>query len=111
MSNTKETCRKIAIRIADWFNRHWICKTIILFLPAVYMPIAVEKAGVQIGLTDDSGVMTSRGWILTVIIYMLALMVDILSSYKAKRDKKRDIERDLGHKKRNTRISGCNSKI
>lgn len=89
--------KKILKRIADFINEHWIWKTIILFLPSVYLPVIVKYAGENLGLSDQAGALTKMGVGLTIVVYVAALFVNVLSSYKSKKDKENELAKDLRH--------------
>lgn len=91
--------KRILKKVADCLNDHWIWKTIILFIPSIYLPVVIKYAGVQTHLVNAKGKLTRLGIIITITIYVLALAVNILSNYKSKRDKEKDLERDKLHKK------------
>lgn len=94
----KMVLRKFLKRVADWINEHWIWKTIILFIPSIYLPIIVKYFGEELALvTNDK--LNHIGIIATVVIYSLCLIINILTSYKAKRDIKTDEEKERCHKK------------
>lgn len=92
--------KKILKSFADFLNEHWIWKSIILFLPSIYLPIIVKYFGEKIHLVkkDDSS-LTKMGLIITVIIYLAVLFINILSSYKSKRDKEADELREKTYEK------------
>lgn len=95
---TKDSLKKILVCLADFLNEHWIWKTIILFIPSIYMPVIVKYSGEKLYLSFDNGELTLIGCIVTVIVYFIVLCVNILSSYKAKRDKEKDSEKEASHK-------------
>ena len=74
-------------KIADSLNEHWIWKTVILFLPSIYLPGIIKYAGEFFKLADSSGRLTNFGVGLTIALYSSVLVINILSNYKAKRDK------------------------
>ena len=80
---------KLLARLADMVNKHWIWKSIILFLPSVFLPVIVKYAGIQLGLASAVGDLTLLGGILTAVIYITAFLINVLSSYKSKYDKKK----------------------
>lgn len=82
-NKAKEALKKLA----DLLNEHWIWKTIILFLPAVYMPVLVKYAGVKVGLSKKNGDLTKAGIAITVILYIVVLLINILSNFKSNKDK------------------------
>lgn len=84
-------------KVADCLNEHWIWKTIILFLPSFYLPVLVKYQGEKLHLSDSSGMLTSIGVISTTFLYILVLAVNVLSNYKAKRDKENDIIKEAEH--------------
>ena len=91
--------KKILRKFADLLNEHWIWKTIILFLPSIYMPLIVKYTGVKLGLTNKNSELTTVGIVITVLIYASVLAVNILSSYKGKRDKELEEEKEALHRK------------
>lgn len=92
-----EKIKGILKRIADCLNEHWIWKTIILFLPSIYLPVVVKYAGKPLHLSNEKGGMSRGGIIITVIVYVSVLSINILSSYKAKKDMEKDSEKELAH--------------
>ncbi len=84
-------------KTADCLNEHWIWKTIILFLPSIYLPVIVKYAGSIWGLLDADDKLTKLGIIITVVLYIVVLAVNILSNYKLKCDKERDLKREQQH--------------
>lgn len=86
-------------KLADCLNEHWIWKTIILFLPSIYLPVVVKYAGENLGLSDVDGKLTMRGIVITVLIYVCVLAINILANYKSKRDKDIEGQREIEHKK------------
>lgn len=86
--------------IADVLNEHWIWKTIILFLPSIYLPVIVKYAGDKIGLLDKNDKLTHNGVTVTIVLYGTVLIINILSNYKAKRDKENDSLRDVKHEQK-----------
>ena len=85
-------------KLADCLNEHWIWKTIILFLPSVYLPVIVKYAGEKLGLADAGGKLTIFGIAITIIIYVCVLLINILANYKSKRDKETEEKREIEHK-------------
>lgn len=90
--------KNVLKKIADLTNEHWIWKTIILFLPSIYLPLIVKYWGNSLFLLNGKERLSVFGIILTVIIYVSVLVINVLSNYKAKRDKERDLERERQHK-------------
>ncbi len=89
-------------KMADFWNEHWILKTIILFLPSIYLPIIVKYFGKYFRLiTTDENVTTlsTLGIIITIILYLGVLLLNILGNYKTKRDKLREIDQAASQKK------------
>ncbi len=84
-------------KLADCLNEHWIWKTIILFLPSIYLPVIVKYAGEKVGLSDAEGKLTTIGIRATILLYAIVLGINILVSYKAKKDKADDEEREKLH--------------
>lgn len=85
-----EKIKQLLKKIADCLNEHWIWKTIILFLPSVYLPFIVKYYGEALHLSNSKGNLTLRGVCITVILYLLILIINILSNYKSKRDKEKE---------------------
>lgn len=81
-------------KVADCLNEHWIWKTIILFLPSIYLPVLVKYLGEELHLSDSVGNLTKVGSTFTVILYFLVLGVNVLSNYKSKRDKENDFTKE-----------------
>lgn len=90
--------KKVLKKLADLLNEHWIWKTIILFLPAVYLPVVVKYAGVQVGLSKKNGGLTKAGITITGIIYIVALLINILSNYKSNKDKEIKVIEEEKHR-------------
>ena len=85
-------------KLADCLNDHWIWKTVILFLPSIYMPVVVKYAGDKCGLIDTSGKLTTRGIMLTIMLYVCVLAVNVLANYKSKRDKEDELKKEEKHR-------------
>lgn len=94
----KDKIKDFLKKVADCLNEHWVWKTIILFLPSVYLPVLVKYSGVKLHLSDSAGNLTNLGGRVTVILYVLVLGINILSNYKSKRDKENDFRREERHK-------------
>lgn len=77
--------------IADYFNKHWIFKAMILFIPTIWLPFIVKVWGKSIGVADANGTLNRTGKWITVIIFSIVLGVNVLSSYKAKLEKEREM--------------------
>lgn len=90
--------KNILKKITDVFNEHWIWKTIILFLPSIYLPIIVKYWGDTLQLVNENDNLTIRGLVTTISIYIIVLLINILSSYKSTRDKVLEAEKDKKHK-------------
>ena len=86
-------------KLADCLNEHWIWKTIILFLPSIYLPVVVKYAGEILNLSDVDGKLTELGIVVTVIIYVCVLLINILANYKSKRDKEIEVQKESMHRK------------
>lgn len=84
--------------LADVVNDHWIWKTIILFIPSIYLPIIIKYATPGSKLVNANNQLTGVAKVITVIIYLLVLGVNILSSFKATRDKVNESEREKQYK-------------
>lgn len=86
-------------RLADLFNRHWIWKIIIAFLPSVWLPVIVKYLGVQISCVTEQQHLTTTGWVITIAVYALSLLILFVSSYGTKRDAEKRasiaMERDI----------------
>lgn len=85
-----DTIKRILKGIADSLNEHWIWKTIILFLPSIYLPFIVKYYGTGLHLSDSKGNLTKLGLYFTVAIYIIVLLINILSNYKSKKDKEKE---------------------
>lgn len=85
--------------LADCLNEHWIWKTIILFLPSIYLPVIVKYAGENLHLSVKNGKLTVAGIVTTVLVYGGVFVMNVLSSYKSKRDKEEDEKKELAYKK------------
>ena len=72
------------VSVADWFEGHWVIKTVIVFLPTVWLPVFVKFYGVNLGLSDAGGSLVARGRIITILLYILVLFVLILGGITAK---------------------------
>lgn len=77
-------------KIADCLNEHWIWKTIILFLPSIYLPVIVKYCGTKFNLCDSDGNLTILGIWITIAIYGIVLLINILANYKSKKDKENE---------------------
>ena len=86
----REKIKKVLRKVADCLNEHWIWKTIILFLPSVYMPVLIKYGGEELKLSNKNGGLTKAGIIITALIYLSVLGINILSNYKAKKDRESD---------------------
>lgn len=84
-------------KLADCLNEHWIWKTIILFLPSVYMPVLVKYAGDNFGILDGDGKLTQIGIGVTIVLYICVLGINILANYKSKLDKRYEAETKKQH--------------
>ncbi len=77
-------------KFADYLNEHWVWKTIILFLPSIYLPVIVKYRGIEWNLSDPNGNLTKIGVSITIILYAAVLLINILSNYKSKKDKEKE---------------------
>ena len=84
--------------LADCLNEHWIWKTVLLFLPSIYLPVVVKYLGESLRLSDKTGALTFGGITITVLLYVCVLLINILSNYKAKKDKEIEQQREEAHK-------------
>lgn len=80
---------KLLNNIADFFNRHWIWKIIISFFPSLWLPVIVKYLGIGLGIIDGNQALTIRGWVATIIIYVLAFSVLLVSGYSSKLEEAR----------------------
>lgn len=85
--------------MADCLNDHWIWKTIILFLPSIYLPVIVKYAGQNLNLSNSKGNLTKFGILITVLLYVSVFLINVLANFKSKRDKENDSKREEEHKK------------
>lgn len=69
---------------ADWFEKHWVIKTIITFLPTTWLPVIVKLFGVNWGLSNEMGTLSGTGKVITVFIYLLVFIVLVLGGKAAK---------------------------
>ena len=74
--------RKRSNRKLSWFKRHWAIRTIIGFLPSVWIPIVLSQSGKAIGIVLPDGKWTILAWLPTIIIYLLSI-VFLLSTNSA----------------------------
>lgn len=86
----KKKIKQFLKKLADSLNEHWIWKTIILFLPSVYLPVIVKYCGAEWNLSDKDGNLTIIGVWGTIVLYTVVLLINILSNYKSKRDKEKE---------------------
>ena len=88
--------KEILKKVADCLNEHWIWKTIILFLPSIYFPFFVKYYGVSLKLVDakSKNELTSIGTRIAIALYVAVLGINILSNYKTKKDKEKDLEHE-----------------
>lgn len=86
----REKIKQSLKMIADCLNEHWIWKTIILFLPSIYLPVIVKYCGVDWKLSDENGNLTIIGVWITIVLYAIVLLVNILANYKSKKDKEKE---------------------
>lgn len=94
-----EKLKNLLKKVADSLNEHWIWKTVILFLPSIYLPIVVRYAGGILGLSTSKGKLTTGGIIITILLYVSVFLINILASYKSKRDKEIEVQKERIHKK------------
>lgn len=93
-------------RLADYFNVHWIKKTIVLFIPTIWLPFFIKYWGDALGLSQD-GELSKFGILITTIIFGLVLFINVLSSYKAKLEKDRELQMQLEMKQLKSNLSIC----
>lgn len=96
----REKIKTVLKKMADCLNEHWIWKTIILFLPSIYMPVLIKYGGEELKLSNENGGLTKAGIIITVLIYLSVLGINILSNYKAKKDRESDSAKDKKNEKK-----------
>lgn len=82
--------REFIKKIADFFNKYWIAKILVLFFPTIWTPVILKIWGVNLGLSDINSVLTLKGKVYTVLVFLAALFVNIVSSYKSGREKERE---------------------
>lgn len=71
---------------ADWINKHWIIKMIGLFVPTIWLPLVVRYLGEEsILLLPASNRLSTVGWVLTIIIYVIGFAFNFLSSFRIHR--------------------------
>lgn len=83
--------KRILKKIADCINEHWVWKTLILFMPSVYLPVVVKYAGETLGLCSHKEKLTAVGYATTIVIYCTVFFINVLSSYKSKKDKENEL--------------------
>ena len=81
MPPRKRSNRKLS-ELYIWFKRHWAIRTIIGFLPSVWIPIVLSQSGKAIGIVLPDGKWTILAWLPTIIIYLLSI-VFLLSTNSA----------------------------
>ena len=81
MPPQKRSNRKLS-ELYIWFKRHWAIRTIIGFLPSVWIPIVLSQSGKAIGIVLPDGKWTIWAWLPTIIIYLLSI-VFLLSTNSA----------------------------
>lgn len=74
-------------KCADLLNRNWFLKTVLSFLPSIWLPLLVKYIGTYIGVVNSDQNLTAFGWILTIILYGLSLFTLLTSGYWASKDK------------------------
>ena len=73
MPPRKRSNRKLS-ELYIWFKRHWAIRTIIGFLPSVWIPIVLSQSGKAIGIVLPDGKWTILAWLPTIIIYLLSIV-------------------------------------
>ena len=82
--------KKKITALADWLNKVWLLKVIILFLPVIWSPLILKIDFFSKYLFDaKSGKLNKTGIILGIFIYLLSLSVTILTNFKTQRDQQR----------------------
>ena len=66
MPPRKRSNRKLS-ELYIWFKRHWAIRTIIGFLPSVWIPIVLSQSGKAIGIVLPDGKWTILAWLPTII--------------------------------------------
>ena len=102
MQKVKDLLKKLA----DYFNIHWIQKTAVLFIPTIWLPFVIKIWGNDIGLSEN-GELTKIGVLVTVLLFGIVFFINVLSSYKAKLEKEREVEMQSEMKRLRSNLSIC----
>lgn len=102
MQKVKDLLKKLA----DYFNIHWIQKTAVLFIPTIWLPFVIKIWGNDIGLSEN-GELTKIGILVTVLLFGIVFFINVLSSYKAKLEKEREVEMQSEMKRLRSNLSIC----
>lgn len=81
--------KKMVKSFGRFLNYHWWIKTAILFIPTIWLPIVVKVIGIHCGLVTQDENFTTRGFIITMGIFLGVLGINLLTSYIAKLDELR----------------------
>lgn len=81
--------KKKAAKVADWLNKYWLVKTIILFMPVVWTPLFSKITFINKALYDNNGNLKFSGIVTMIIVFGLSLTINILANVKAQRDQQR----------------------
>lgn len=87
MGNFASEKRGFFCSASNWFEKHWIIKTLITFLPTIWLPVIVKLFGVNLSISDEAGTLSFWGKIITIALYLLVLFVLILGGISAKNKK------------------------
>lgn len=91
MCKCKRWIKSLAKEIADYFNLHWIQKIVIIFFPTVWISLIMKTWGDELELSKN-GNYTTKGVVCTAVVFGAALFVNVISSYKSKLEKQREIK-------------------
>lgn len=81
--NIKKSYDKGFCKFYIVLKHHYIITTIVCFIPAIWLPIIVRYLGKNLNLISENS-LTFIGWISTILIYTLSLLVTIFINYSAK---------------------------
>lgn len=70
--------------LATWLNKHWIFKSIIIFIPTVWS-FFLSYYGVTFSLKNDNGI-SPLGTALSFSLFLIVLMTILLTEHKKRRD-------------------------
>lgn len=87
--HVKHRCVLFINQVADKLNTHWIWKTIITFFPSLWLPFIVKYKGRYLQLLDNESTLTSIGFWLTIIIYLVAFSLMLLSNIRTRDEESR----------------------